>query len=102
MRRGENIGKRGLAAGETPVKQSQNLDYIVERLEVLTGERGDANRTGAAVRRSDLDAIASRANTMASTQITAAPTQANYNALQKDVAALFAAILELSNSLGTR
>jgi hypothetical protein len=56
----------------------------IERLQQLTGERGD--KTKAAIRRGDVSLSSAP---MKSKQITAAPTQADYNNLQADVARLW-------------
>lgn len=69
-----------------------------ERIEVLLGERGDAKKSRSAVRRIELQAIASLG--MKSKQITAAPTMDDYNALQQDVANIFEAITLISNLYG--
>lgn len=69
-----------------------------ERIEVLLGERGDAQKSRSAVRRIELQAIASLG--MKSKQITAVPTMDEYNALQQDVANIFEAITLISNLYG--
>lgn len=69
-----------------------------ERLEVLTGERGDDKKSRSAVRRGELQALASMG--LKSKQLTAAPTMADYNALQADVAAVFKALTLISNYYG--
>ncbi|KDR25966.1 hypothetical protein [Caballeronia zhejiangensis] len=53
-----------------------------EKLEVLAGDRGD--RKKAAVRRGDI-----ATTRMRSKQLTAAPSAADFNALQADVAAIW-------------
>lgn len=69
-----------------------------ESLEKLTGERGDAAKSLSAVRRSELRALASLE--LQSSPASAAPTQAEYNALQTDVANIFEALKRISNILG--
>lgn len=69
-----------------------------ERLEVLTGERGDKSRTRSAIRRGELQALASLG--LKSKQLTAAPTMADYNALQEDVANIYQALTLISNLYG--
>lgn len=54
-----------------------------EKLEILTGDRGD--RKNMAVRVGDLDELLRRANKLTATKVTAAPTAAQYNALLDDV-----------------
>lgn len=77
---------------------SRDLARLTEHLERLTGERGDARRSQSAVRRSELFPLASLQ--LRSRQITSAPTQADYNALQADVSAIFNALRRISNALG--
>lgn len=73
---------------------------LTEKVETLTGERGDAKRSLSALRRGELTPLASLATSMKSKQISAAPTAADYNALQQDVEAVYGAIVLLSNLLG--
>lgn len=58
---------------------------LTEKLQILNGERGD--KTKAAVRRGDVTPKA-----LKSKQLTSAPTMADYNALQADIAALWSVI----------
>ncbi len=74
------------------------FERIREKVEKLTGERGDASKSLAAVRRGELRTLASL--DLKSKQITSTPTQADYNALQADVATIFNALLRISNALG--
>lgn len=67
---------------------------VVERLEVLTGERGAAGKPRAAVRRGEFAALAE----LQSRQVAAAPTQAEFNALQADLAALHAALTRIGKA----
>lgn len=76
----------------------RDLARVKEKLEILTGERGAESRPLSALRRGELRPLASLASK--SRQITAAPTMADYNALQADVEAIYTAILQLSNLLG--
>ena len=76
----------------------KEFDRVKEKVERLTGERGDDTRSAAAVRRSDLRTLASVE--LQSRQVSAAPTQADFNALQRDGATLCAAIRRISNVLG--
>lgn len=75
------------------------FERIREKVEKLTGERGDASKSLAAVRRGELRTLASLS--LKSSQITSTPTQADYNALQADVATIFNALSRISNALGT-
>lgn len=77
----------------------RDFDRIKEKVEKFTGERGDATKSLSAVRRSELATLASL--TLQSSQVASAPTAAQYNALQKDVAAIFNALQRISNVLGT-
>ena len=74
------------------------FERIREKVEKLTGERGDASKSLAAVRRGELRTLASLS--LKSSQITSTPTQADYNALQADVAMIFNALSRISNALG--
>lgn len=76
----------------------RDFQRLRESLEKLTGERGDAAKSLSAVRRVELRALASLSPQSA--QASAAPTQAEYNALQTDVANIFAALQRISNILG--
>lgn len=77
----------------------KDFQRIREKVEKLTGERGDATRPLSAVRRQELRALASL--TLRSDQVTAAPTQADFNALQADVALIFKALQRIANIDGT-
>jgi hypothetical protein len=79
-------------------REDADKDRIREKVELLTGERGDKTKTKSAVRRGELQVLASLK--MQSAQISAAPTQADYNALQADVAAIFNALQKISNIYG--
>lgn len=76
----------------------RDLQQLKETVERISGQRGDATKSASAVRRSELRPLASL--TMRSKQITAAPTQADYNALQADVGNIFRALQRISNILG--
>lgn len=56
----------------------------IEKLEVLDGSRR-GNRDKAAVRIEDLRELLQISNKLKSAQLTAAPTMADFNALQKDI-----------------
>lgn len=77
----------------------RDAQRIKDQVQVLVGERGDAKRPLSAVRRGELLTLAGRA--LLSSQVTAAPTMEQHNALQADVKALFDLIDRLSNRLGT-
>lgn len=87
----------GRSAPANPASQAQrDFERIREKVEKLTGERGDATKSLSAIRRGELAGLE-----IHSQQITAAPTQADFNALQTDVAALFELLVRISNTLGT-
>ncbi len=76
-----------------------DLERIREQLENLTGQRGAKLKPLSAVRRGELAGLAVRP--LRSEQVTAAPTMDQHNALQADVKALFDALAQISNALGT-
>ena len=97
MPRGDSIPGRG--ANPNQLSQLQrDFERIREKVEKLTGERGDASKSLAAIRRSELRTLASIA--MQSNQVTTTPTAADFNALQADVASIFDALARISNVLG--
>lgn len=73
-------------------------DAFIEQLQVLLGERGEKTKPNSAVRRIELQALASLK--LKSKQLTGAPTMADYNALQDDVATIFQALTLISNLYG--
>lgn len=77
----------------------KDFQRIREKVEKFTGERGDVTKPLSAVRRQELRALAS--NTLKSAQVSAAPTQADFNALQADVALIFKALQRIANIDGT-
>lgn len=80
----------------------RDFQRIKEKVEVLNANRGGSGYPRAGVRREDFNAIAALAKTMQSAQVTSAPTATDFNALQKDVAALYGALVQVSNILGNR
>lgn len=75
------------------------FERIREKVEKLTGERGDVSKSLAAVRRGELRTLASLS--LKSKQISGSPSADDYNALQADVATIFNALSRISNALGT-
>lgn len=71
---------------------------VKEQFETLAGQRGAASKPLSAIRRGELRPLASLE--LKSSPIVAAPTMADYNALQADVAKMFAALSQISNILG--
>lgn len=78
---------------------NREFDRIKEKVEKFTGERGDNDKSSTAIRRGELRAFASMK--MESSTVSAAPTQDDFNALQKDVANIYSALQRISNILGT-
>jgi hypothetical protein len=76
----------------------RQFERVREQVQLLTGERGDADRSKTAVRRGELRALASLK--MRSTQIAGTPTRDDFNRLQADVEAVYAAFVLISNILG--
>jgi predicted nucleic acid-binding Zn-ribbon protein len=89
---------RGDSLQRTAEPLSRDLQRIRESIEKLTGERGDATKSQSAVRRSELRVLASLS--LQSKQVAAAPTQADFNALQSDVDNIFKTLQRISNILG--
>jgi hypothetical protein len=90
---------RGDSINNNNQQDRRDLELLREKVERLVGERGDDVKSMSAIRRIELQPLASL--TMQSAQITAAPTQAQYNALQTDVKNIFDALKRISNILGT-
>ena len=82
--------------GNTQIQR--DLARMRETIEKLSGERGDSLKSNSAIRRMELRALSSMK--MRSKQVTAAPTAADYNALQADVASIYNALSRISNRLG--
>jgi len=80
----------------------RDFQRVKEKVELLNANRGASGYPLAGVRREDFVPIASLASSMQSAQVTSAPTAADFNALQKDVAALYGALVQVSNLLGNR
>jgi len=98
MARGDAVQGRGASQGNSNTQLQKDFDRIREKVEKLTGERGDATKSLSAIRRGELSALGSL--TMLSSQIGVTPTQADFNALQSDVATIFEALSLISNRLG--
>lgn len=76
-------------------------DYAIirEKVQKLTGDRGDAKKPLSAVRRGELATLAGIG--LQSGQVSGTPTAADFNALQKDVETIFKALARISNADGT-
>jgi hypothetical protein len=96
--RGESIQSSGIS-NRQQVELQKNFERILEKVEKLTGERGDATRPLSAIRRTELRALASV--TPQSRPVTATPSAAEFNALQADVSLIFETLSRISNALGT-
>lgn len=96
MARGDALPSRVIPDRQQAQLQ-KDFERIREKLEKLTGERGDATKSLSAVRRQELRAMPA----LQSAPVAAAPTAAEFNALQADVAAIFNALARISNALGT-
>lgn len=97
--RGDAIRSRSeIGRNDFPQLQKE-FERVKEKVEKLTGERGDSTKSLAAVRRSDLRTLATVE--LLSAPVSSTPTAADFNALQRDVAAVFDAIKRISNVLGT-
>ena len=79
-------------------QMERELARIREKVEILTGERGPAQKAMSAIRRGELQPLASIA--LQSAQVAAAPTQDEFNALQADVQTIATALTGLSNLFG--
>jgi hypothetical protein len=99
MARGDSISGRLGGVSAQGAQLQRDFDRIREKVEKLTGERGDAAKPLAAVRRGELRALASLS--LRSRQVSSAPTAADFNALQADVASIYEALARISNLLGT-
>jgi len=75
-----------------------DLQRLKEQVEVLTARRGAEKRPLSAVRRGELVGLANRP--MGSDQVSAAPSAADFNALQTDVRAIYDLLAVISNALG--
>ncbi len=77
------------------------IDRNIEKLEVLDGSRANADPRRAAVRIEDVEAMLN-VPAMKSSDVTSAPTAADFNALRADVKALSDVINTISNALRKR
>lgn len=98
MARGDSIPLRGSPTVARTTKLKRDVVRMREKVEKLTGERGDIEKSLSVIRRSELRPLASL--TLMSTQVLAAPTMEEFNALQTDVANIFDALQRISNQLG--
>lgn len=74
-------------------------ERLVQQIQELAGERGDAAKTRAAVRRADLADALGRVPVLSSKPATAAPTAAEYNALRDDVRRMYEALSLIAQAL---
>lgn len=78
---------------------NSDIKRISEQIELLAGERGEATKPLSAIRRTELRGLVEIG--IQSSQVSAAPTQDEFNALQKDVDNIFRALTLISNAYGT-
>lgn len=74
----------------------------IEKLEVLAGSRSPAEKIKAAIRIEDLQQLADYSYKLKSTQVNAAPTMAQHNALADDVRQIHQILQTLSGVLKQR
>ena len=74
----------------------------IEKLEVLAGSRKPGERRKAAIRIEDFQQLADYSYKLKSTEIGAAPTMAQYNALADDVRQIHQTLQALSSVLKQR
>lgn len=73
-----------------------NYSTLTEKVRVLTGETGATGKPMSALRRGEVATALSTLAKMQSDQLTAAPTMADYNKLQADIATLFSVVQRLA------
>jgi hypothetical protein len=105
-------GTRGSAASDKSVESSvlrvlntkfglsERKVQQLEELAALRGRASDGSYPSAAVRRKDLATIG-QMSAMTSQQVTAAPTQADFNALQADVAEIYQALVAITQAFSS-
>lgn len=100
--RGNAISDRDIEVAVMRVLQNKLglSERGVQALQTLIGQRsvGEPNKPGAAVRRADLAPLA-RVQAMKSVPVGGAPSAADYNALRKEVAALYEALALVLDAL---
>lgn len=99
MARGDALGPR--SSSPSNIEQLfRDVDRIKEKVEKLTGERGDSAKSLSAIRRSELTPIANT-DIQSSQAAGSTPTKAEFDKLQADVAAIYAILRKISNIIGT-
>ena len=79
-----------------------DMDRMHEGVQTLLGERSRVNKPKQAVRVCDLKDILEIPEHPVSVQVGAAPTQAEHNALQSDVAKLYGVLYAVSSILKSK
>ncbi len=74
------------------------LARMNEKLQILTGERGDQNKTKSAVRRTDISGVGNITMT-ATRAVGDPPTKAEFDALVDDVTAIYAVLNRIAGNL---
>ena len=84
----------------TPIeKVQQEFESLKEKTELLDGSRNTKTQARAAVRFSDLSILSKFPTSPTSTQVTAAPTMDDFNALQADVKRIWDALAAISGNV---
>lgn len=98
--RGNSVSDRELETAIVRVLTTKVglTERTVMALQELTGQRGENGHPRAAVRRSELAALA-RVPDFGSQRVTAAPTAAEFNALREDVRRMYEAIELIAKAL---
>lgn len=84
-----------------PAQAMRKYDRAVEQVQILVGERGPSDGSEMAVRRADVMG-AGKPPDLKSSQLTAAPTMADYNKLQADIAAIHSLLSAIYNTVSAK
>lgn len=90
-----------MRSGLDPAQAMRKYDRAVEHVQILVGERGPSDGSQMAVLRGDVMGGGQPAD-LQSTQITAAPTAADYNKLQADIAAIHSLLSAIYNTVSAK
>lgn len=90
-----------MRSGLDPAQAMRKYDRAVEQLQILVGERGPGDGSQMVVRRGDVMAGGELPD-LKSSQLTAAPTMADYNKLQADIAAIHLLLSAIYNSVSAK
>lgn len=78
---------------------NEDLERIKEKLEKMTGERGDATKSLSSVRRGELVKVAEY--NVVSKKLTSAPTADDFNNLRQDLMSVIQMLGTLGNKYGS-